>query len=93
MTVEYIGSCVHLDGEFINELKDNDEAISYEEFIDEVPEETLVDMFPDYDWVDGSNLKLKDDYAASFHKVTLDDQEYFFVSWSSIEFVWKTVYR
>ncbi len=51
--MKYIGDCTSLSGDFINKLKDASEEVSYDEFIDVVPESTLQEFLPDYDWGSG----------------------------------------
>ena len=88
--MRYIRDCTVLSGYFINELKDASEEVSYDELIDVVPESTLQEFFPDYDWGNGEGgLKLEDDYAVSFKWSEVNGSEYWFVQWSSIEFIWR----
>lgn len=86
----YIGDCTGLSGDLISNMTDTAEDLTYDEFIFIVSENELVKVFPDYDWNNGKNLKLRDDWAVSFHKSKYDGRDCLYVKWSAIEFVWIT---
>lgn len=83
-----IGSCVNLNGELISNMVDSSEDIEYEDLLEYVNEAELECLFPTYEWNNGRDLKLKDDFAVGYHKSTYGHMDCVYLDHSSIEYVW-----
>lgn len=88
MIITFLGSCVNLDGELIYDMVDKSEDLDYEDFIKIIPERELASVFPQYDWENKGDLKLKDDWAVGYCKSQYDGLNCVYVEHSSIEYVW-----
>ena len=85
---EYVGCCVNLSGDSITDMVDDSKEINYDEFIYHVDEKELEEMFEYYDWDDGNDLKLKDDWAVRYFKSKYEGHNCWYIDHSSIEYVW-----
>lgn len=84
---EYIGNCVSLNGDKINEMKDKSRNVTWKTFLKYVSIKDVKECFPGYEWR-GGGLHIKDDYAVSFCKSFYNGIPCYYICWSTIEFVW-----
>jgi hypothetical protein len=86
---QFITSCVNCqDVPALEEMIDNGQEITYEEFISHVGEEEVAEFFPDYDWHGGGGLTLEKDWAVTYEKSTYQGRPVVFMNHSAIEYVW-----
>jgi len=76
-------------GEAINDMVDNEEDISYDEFIEAVGIDQMKEVFSQYDWDDDGGMTMKGDYTMknAFHRSKWFGIPCVFCVWSAIEFV------
>lgn len=77
----------------LQEMIDRAIEITWKTFRQHVSTEDLETLFPDYHWRQGPcpktdwGLRLKDDYAVSFHRSRYNGQAVYYVRHSSIEYI------
>ena len=62
----YLTNCVCSNAESIDEMYDEAIEIEYDDFIQQVDADQLMELFPHYDWAEDDGLKLEDDFTVSF---------------------------
>ena len=85
----YIGCCVHLNGDSINEMKDSSIDIGYDEFVSKVNEDDIKHLFPDYEWGNKDGLNIYNDFCVSFHIGKYEEKDVFYIYHSGIEYIWE----
>lgn len=83
----YKGDCRFLNGDKINDMKDQSKDITWKTFIQYVEVREVRELFPHYDFF-GKGLHIKDDPYVSFSKSFYDGKPCYFITWSGIEYVW-----
>ncbi len=85
----FVTDCVSCDDvEALEDMIDNSDEITYEEFMSHVSPEDVASFFPDYDWYDQGGLTLKGDYHVRYHKSYYQGNPAVFIVHSAIEYVW-----
>jgi hypothetical protein len=77
------------DVRFLEEMIENAQGVTYQELVRAVGVEEVKRVFPQYDWGrDKSHgLKLKDDWAVSYHKSMYGGYPCYYIQHSRIEYV------
>ena len=88
----YFSNCVHLNGQDIEEMVDQAIDITWRTFRQYVNLEHLKELYPFnyYDWKPGKGdggLRLKDDWAVSYHRSWFRGVRCYYIQHSGIEYV------
>lgn len=69
------------------DMVDNAIDITYRTFIKHVDWRELARIFDYYEWANGKGLRLKDDWAVTFHRSKYGKHRVYYVCHSSIEYI------
>ena len=85
----FITNCIGSTSEKIHSMMSHpyNKNVDYEEFVYNVGENQLRNLFPDYDWDNEGGLEMKDDYSVSFCESVYERMYCYYVTWSAIEFI------
>jgi len=89
--IDYMGSCVGNNEDFVNAIMDKAIMITYRTFVKHVHRYrkcTVKDLFPVYDW-GKPGLHIQDDYAVSFHRSIWKGCFVYIIRHSSIEYFFR----
>lgn len=81
---KYLTNCVNSTAELIGKMVDKAKEISYDQFIQHVDHDHLMEIFPFYD---GIPLRIQDDYSVSFYQSKYEGKECVYVEHSRIEYI------
>ena len=86
---QYETCCINSTAKDINKMVDNAVDITYETLNKHVASGELMQIFSAYDWGPGNKggLRLKDDWAVSYHKSMYKGQPCYYVRHSAIEYI------
>jgi hypothetical protein len=85
----YAGCCVNSDANSIHNMVDAARDVTYETVARHVPLDLIAEVFPFYAWGPGKpgELRLKDDWAVSYHKSTYRRRPCYYIRHSAIEYI------
>jgi len=88
----YLVSCVDLPRgkvKYLNECIDNAIDITYRTFMEHVNQAQVRELFPFYEWKPGRQpgLRLKDDFAVSYHRSKFMGKICYYMRHSAIEYI------
>lgn len=75
------------DVRFLNEMIENAQDITYDQLVRAVGLAEVKRVFPQYEWGRRPGLKLKDDWAVSYHKSMYGGYPCYYIEHSRIEYV------
>ena len=84
---EYMTNCVESSADIIDKMCEQAIEIDYNDFITQVEVKHLVKLFPQYDWTDGDDLKLIDDWHVSYWQSQYLNRECVYVEHSCVEYI------
>ena len=84
---KYVGCCVVLSGDDIDEMVCTSEEVAYSEVLRHCDLVAFSKVF-DYSRNSNQGLTLKDDWSVSFHKSTFRGKPCYYLDHSRIEWVW-----
>ena len=90
MPKRYHTNCIHSTAGKINNMIDQAKEITYKTFLTHFENNVeLSDLFPYYAWGHGriDGLRLKNDWAVSYHKSKYEGKECVYMTHSAIEYV------
>lgn len=83
----FLHACPDSDAESVWDAQDNAEEITYDEFVEHIDIDEIINIFDWYAWDGEEGLQLKDDsYAASYHKSQYRGVPCYYICHSGIEY-------
>jgi hypothetical protein len=89
----YETCCVNSTYEHIHAMVEREKDVSYKTIRKHCSELREWAEGMGYEWIGNKGLKLKDDYAVSFHKSVYRGRRCYFIRHSAIEHIWTEVIR
>ena len=83
----YLTNCVCSNAESIDEMCDEAIEIEYDDFIQQVDADQLMELFSHYDWAEDDGLKLEDDFTVSFWQSKYLKKSCVYIEHSCIEYI------
>ena len=85
----YETCCVNSTARLINAMTDRKRTITWRTFIKHVKAAELSEVFPIYNWGHGPTreLRMKNDWAVSYHKSMYGGRPCYYVAHSAIEYI------